>query len=90
VPQTQRPVQKLPTFKQLTVHREDSNASENSTPERGTVPKATGNNEAETDADEDSASEDETQTRANSLPGLIENFVGRDSRESTSKAASAP
>lgn len=90
MPQTQRPVQKLPTFKQLTVHREDSNASENSTPERGTVPKATGNNEAETDADEDSASEDETQTRANSLPGLIENFVGRDSRESTSKAASAP
>ena len=54
------------------------------------MPKATGNNEAETDADEDSASEDETQTRANSLPGLIENFVGRDSRERTSKAASTP
>ncbi|KAK4697368.1 DNA mismatch repair protein PMS2, partial [Lecanoromycetidae sp. Uapishka_2] len=34
--------------------------------------------------------EDEAQTRSNSLPGLIENFVGRDSRERVNKVASVP
>lgn len=90
MPQNQRPLQKLPTFKQLTVHREESTANESAMPGNNTVPYSSGNNVTDTDHDEASASEGEVQLRAKSLPGLVENFVGRDSKERVNKAASIP
>ena len=80
VPISQRPQQKLPTFKQLTVHREDSNDSEKTLP---TADETSGTSvrrdkvifedERSTEGGEPSQGLDNTS--------LIENFVGRDTKQ---------
>ena len=85
MPLTQPHIQKLPSFKQLTVHREDSDAS--------TYSRAMTPSKQETlippDGVKDAASSDEEEvpnhtpdgTHDIAVTNLIENFVGRDSKE---------
>lgn len=89
VPQSQRPIQKLSSFKPLSVRQESSEASDTSVPKHPNFPQNSASNEADASEGEDTPSARDEPTRGNSVASLIENFVGRDSRERVSKAAHA-
>ena len=89
VPQSQRPIQKLSSFKPLSVRRESSEASDTTVPKHPNFPQNSASNEADASEGEDTPSARDEPTRGNSVASLIENFVGRDSRERVNKVAHA-
>ncbi|KAL8929205.1 MAG: hypothetical protein Q9208_001288 [Pyrenodesmia sp. 3 TL-2023] len=78
VPQIQRPQQKLPNFKQLTVQREDPDPTN-----RGAVDSDVRESQLSRDLDKESPDEDSLEATQHSLqqsPTLIGKFAGRDAQ----------
>ncbi|KAL8906609.1 MAG: hypothetical protein Q9207_001933 [Kuettlingeria erythrocarpa] len=78
VPQTQRPQQKLPSFKQLTVQRQDSISTDKRSPEHDIEQVEPSPESAEESQDE--ASSEATQPSLLQTPALIGQFAGRDAQ----------
>ena len=88
MPQSQKSGQKLPSFKKLTVCRENPSIDDTGTPMNHALQvseiEAQGNS-----LDEASSKKDES-AEYGGVPSLIESFASRDSRQRASKAVSAP
>ena len=88
MPQSQKPGQRISSFKKLTLRRENSSVDDTDTP---------GNDELQgseirvsNDSEDGAPSEKEESTEYGGLPSLVESFASRDSRERATKAVSAP
>ena len=93
VPQTQRPIQKLPMYKQLAIPEESSSDSRAmmSATAAGHVSSERYGSVTHNDIDDDVAAHDnETQALVSGLPGLVESFAGRDSKERAKKDPRVP
>ena len=88
VPQSQKSGQKLPLFKKLTVSRETSSIDDTDAP----VSQLSQVSEIKSQCDSVDAvpSEKDESGEHGGVPSLIESFAGRDSRDRSSKAVSAP
>lgn len=88
VPQSQRSGQRLPSYKKLTVCRENSSVDDTDTPLNHALQTSEIN--ISIDSEDEAWSEKGETAEDGGVPGLIESFAGRDSRERTTTAASAP
>ena len=89
VPQSWKPNQKLPSFKPLSVRRESSGASDKSVSKLPNFLQTSTSIEADASTRENTPSATDEPTRDDSVNGLIEDFVGRDTRERVNKPAHA-
>lgn len=90
VPQSQTSGQKLPLFKKLTIHRENSSLDDTPTPVNPAIQIQYSEIQFSDDHEDDAPREKEEPAGDGGLPSLIENFAGRDSRERPTKAVLAP
>ena len=88
VPQSHKSGQKLPSFKKLTVSRENSSIDDRDAPVSHLSQFS--EKQSQCDSVDEVPSEKDESGEHGGVPSLIESFASRDSRDRSSKAVSAP